>query len=200
VADRLAARERHTADAPAAVLDHRVGAQLRNSGVDAAPYHQPPPRTRHQDWQHLTHLLHAAHINYLAGRPTAELAAEHHNLTHHPPDHPDLTARLHLITAALARQIDLAAVQLTIQPATYLTALLGNRPSDAAAVSTWDAQATAIEHYRHFVRLPYGTPAGPGTAPPAIQALGAQPENPVDHVRYESLQALQSTLDLGLGV
>jgi hypothetical protein len=186
---------------PAAVLDHRVGALLRNSGLDAAPYLQSPPRTRHQDWQHLTRLLDADHIHYLAGRPTAELAAEHHNLTHRLPADPDPTPRLGLITAALARQVDLAAVQLTLQPATYLTALLGDRPSDTAAASTWDAHAAAVEHYRHFVLgLPYGASAGPAPAPRSIQALGERPPDTVQRTVYDQLCRLQATLDLCAGL
>jgi len=128
-------------------------------------------------------LLHAAETNHLARQPTGTHARE----------------RLTLLRAALARQLDTAAAHFAHHPAGYLTALLGDRPTNPNQASTWDQQATAIEHHRHHtLGLPHGTPAAEPTAPPRTQALGPPPADPDD--RQHDLARLQNTLDLGSGL
>ncbi len=173
---------------------------LQAAGIDPARYQQPPPQTRRQDWQHVTRLLHVAETAHLARRPTVELAAEHRHLTLllSSRSQPDLTARLELLHAALARQLDDAALRLAAQPPAYLTNLLGPRPARTTAASGWDRHALAVEHYRHYtLGLPHGTPAAGPTAPPIQQALGPPPEDPTEHRHYDQLRDLQTTLDLG---
>jgi conjugative relaxase-like TrwC/TraI family protein len=208
----LTTREQHTAHTSAAVLDYRVGELLTRHRVDLSPYQIPPPTSRRQDWQRADRLLQAAETNHLAARPTPVLHAEHQHLTarltHHlttDTDHgTDLAAaraRLALLDAALNRQIDHAAARFAHQPTDYLTALLGNRPTDPAQASTWDQHALAIEHYRHHVLgLGYGTDADTPAAPPSRQALGPPASDPVRRHQQARLAALQTTLDLSTGL
>ena len=209
----LTSREqRTTTHTVAAVLDHRVRDLLTRHRVDPAAHQIPPPASHRQDWQRVDRLLHAAETNHLAAQPTPILHAEHQHLTtlltHHltsPRDAgADLTAahaRLRLLDAALNRQIDHAAARFTHQPAGYLTAQLGRRPSDPARASTWDRHALAIEHHRHHVLgLGYGTDADTPAAPPSRQALGPPASDPVQRRQQARLAALQTTLDLGTGL
>jgi hypothetical protein len=109
-----------------------------------------------------------------------------------------LRAHLSLVDAALAHQIDHAALQLAQEPAPYLTGLLGHRPTDPAAGAVWHRRAVAVEHYRHHtLGLPYGHPAAPTTAAASEQALGPPPADPLARVIYERTRADQPTLDLG---
>jgi hypothetical protein len=202
LADQLAAREQRTVLTDAAVLDHRVHQLLNADHLDARAHLLPAARTRRQDWHHTTRLLHAAELNHLATHPTSQLAAERRTLTRQPTTTPDdrsrAAGRLDLLDAALARQLDHAALHLTAQPPGYLTALLGRRPSHPGAAAVWDRQALAVEHYRHHVLgIAYGSPAARPTASAVQQALGAPPANPGYHARYQQLTALQATLDLG---
>jgi hypothetical protein len=172
----------------------------------------PPPTSQRQDWQRVHRLLHAAETNHLAARPTPILHAEHqhlttlltHQLTVTTDAAANLTAardRLALLDAALNRQIDHAAARFTHQPAGYLTALLGNRPTDPAQASTWDRHALAIEHYRHHtLGLSYGADADPPSAVPSRRALGPPPADPSERRLHTRLASLQTTLDIGVGL
>jgi conjugative relaxase-like TrwC/TraI family protein len=53
---------------------------------------------------------------------------------------PALDKRLRLLDAALAHQIDDAAARLAQEPAPYLVALLGHRPTEPTAVTDWTAE------------------------------------------------------------
>jgi hypothetical protein len=105
-----------------------------------------------------------------------------------------------LIDAALARQIDHAGAHLAAEPAAYLTALLGRRPTAPQPAAEWNRRALAIEHYRHYeLGLAYGIPATDPPATPAEQALGQPPTEANARHRYERLQAHQATLGLAVG-
>jgi conjugative relaxase-like TrwC/TraI family protein len=172
---------------PAAVLDHRVTALLTAHGIDAAGYEIPPPSSQHADWDHATRLLQAAEINHLTHQPTPVLHAQHRHYRDTEPDH-----RV-LLTAALDRQIDHAAAHAAHQPASYLTALLGDRPTNPTEASTWDEHTVAIEHHRHHnLGLPYDAAADRPTAPPRRQAFG----HDADELRYPAIP--RPTLDLGI--
>jgi conjugative relaxase-like TrwC/TraI family protein len=208
----LTSREHRTARTAAALLDHRVGELLTRYRVDPTIYQTQPPASRRQDWQRVNRLLHAAETNHLAARPTRRLHAERQHLTtrltHHPTTADDggtdlsaIRARLELLDAALNRQIDHAAARFAHQPAGYLTALLGNRPTDPGQAPTWDRHALAVEHYRHHVLgLGYGTTADTPAAPPSRQALGPPASDPVQRHQQVRVAALQTTLDLSTGL
>jgi len=202
LAEALIAREQSTVRVGAAVLDHRVRHLLTAGRLDPGSYRLPPPHTRQQDWDHTSRLLHAAEVNHLATQPTHRLATQRQGLTRQqtsPDQRPAATRRLELLDAALARQLDRAALHLTTHPAGYLTALLGPRPTESAGAADWERHALAVEHYRHHrLGLPYGTPGAPPTAPATEQALGPPPPHPADRARYQQLAGLQATLGLGL--
>lgn len=110
----------------------------------------------------------------------------------------ELRTRLGLVDAALARQIDHAALALRQHPASYLTGFLGYRPTDPQGAARWNQRAITIEHYRHHVLgLPYGQPAAPAGAPASEQALGTRPTDPTALALYERVRSAQQTLDLG---
>ncbi|OHV43714.1 hypothetical protein BCD48_27470 [Pseudofrankia sp. BMG5.36] len=66
--------------AGAAVLDRRVSDLCQQAGIDPALYVLPAPRTAQEEWNEVTGLLALAETNYLATRPTTELAAERRDL------------------------------------------------------------------------------------------------------------------------
>ena|GEM_PF-751430 len=209
LADTLSHESLDGIRAGAAVLEGRVSDLCQQAGVDPVLYDLPTPRTAQEEWNEVTGLIALAETNYLATRPTAELAAERRSLADTlsaatsacvtvtpdgvPVIEPDAgtparyerESRLARVEAALDRQTVDALAHARAEPARYLTALLGPRPvgPDSAA---WDEAAGRVEHYRHHLAgLPYGTPAAPDSADPARYALGDRPTAPTTAADYD---------------
>ncbi|MDQ1391776.1 MAG: hypothetical protein QOF30_753, partial [Acidimicrobiaceae bacterium] len=76
----LTERERDTAKAGAAILEHRVKALLRTRGVDPAAYLLAEPLTASGEWDRVQRLLATAEIRGLSRRNVADLCSERHDL------------------------------------------------------------------------------------------------------------------------
>jgi hypothetical protein len=76
----LTERERDTAKAGAAILEHRVKAQLRAHHVDPAAYLLAEPAGPAQEWDRVRSLLDTAEIRGLSRRSVADLCAERRDL------------------------------------------------------------------------------------------------------------------------
>ena len=77
----LTARERQSARAGSAVLEHRVDKLLSFHNLDGAGYQLPPPLTAAVEWDHVSRLLVTAEANHLSShQPVAALAAERREL------------------------------------------------------------------------------------------------------------------------
>ncbi|MDT3446839.1 MobF family relaxase [Pseudofrankia sp. BMG5.37] len=190
----------------AAVLARRVADLCTTADLDATLYELPAPATPQQEWNTVTRLLAAAEISHLATRPTATLLTERRTLDdqlNHPTDtasphtptrtHTAAAARRTRLDASLDRQTTQALLHATAEPADYLTALLGPRPTTDPATTAWDEAAHRIEHYRHHtLGLPYGTPATADTSDPARRALGTRPNDPATAHAYDQARALGS--------
>jgi conjugative relaxase-like TrwC/TraI family protein len=281
----LAARERRSARAGAAVLEHRVNKLLSSHGIDPAGYRLPPPRAQAAEWDHVAALLVTAEADHLSRRPvrtlseerrelaqllagatppdlvdrlTADVAAAHaaYGQVHanartarrhvdteagrHRPDrvrlgqlrrdlqtweqrqadhaHALATAADHLraakgaadadtpvrerhqvVTLALDLLVDQAAARVTVEPAPYLTDLLGARPADPDQANAWDRRTRQVETWRHHtLGLAYGHPGAPASAAPSERALGPVPDDPaLAALRARLLDHCQATLDVG---
>jgi hypothetical protein len=211
--DLAAALARRTVDgAGAAVLDGRVAGICQRAGVDPALYDLPAPRGAQQEWTELTRLLILAETTHLAARPAAALAAERRGLVARlaqpadaaetvpdagaePRPRAELAARLDRVEAALDRRADDAVLRAGTEPAGYLTALLGPRPTSGVEATVWEQAAGRVERYRHHaLGLPYGVPAQPGNADPARQALGERPPQPSAAAEYDQARDAVATL------
>jgi hypothetical protein len=217
----LTNRDSATARTGAAVLNHRVADLCRQQGVNPADYLLPPPRPAHDDWNELVGLLDTCAIHHLARHPTAHLAAERRRL--HSAQTSTGTAarprgdeiqestvetggdgqdRLRLVEEALDQQIAHAIFQAGIDPAEYLTGLLGVRPRDDPDAAGWDSRAEVVEQFRHRnLGLPYGTPATTDSdTNPLRRAVGDRPTDPTTAAAHDRIRALSRehalTLDL----
>ncbi|MDT3440874.1 MobF family relaxase [Pseudofrankia sp. BMG5.37] len=195
--------------AGAAVLDRRVSDLCQQAGIDPALYVLPAPRTAQEEWNEVTGLLALAETNYLATRPTTELAAERRDLADtltaavsaqvtitsdgvpviaphaRTPARYEQEARLARLDAALDRQAVDALARAGTEPARYLTALLGPRPT-GPDVEAWDQAAGRVERYRHrLAGLSYGSPAASDAADPARYALGERPTDSTAAADYD---------------
>ncbi|MBL7508907.1 MobF family relaxase [Frankia nepalensis] len=210
--------------AGAAVLAWRVTDLCEQVGVDPALYELPSPTTAQQEWNELVGLLNRAEITHLATRPTAALAEERQLLVDAPlglagttrtqvqmraqmphdadrvsPFRADRVARLARVEAALDRQTTDAVLRATAEPASYLTALLGPRPTATLQAAAWEQAASRAERYRHHVLgLPYGTPAIIEAVEPARQALGDRPTDPRAADAYDQARDIHMVLDAQL--
>jgi conjugative relaxase-like TrwC/TraI family protein len=281
----LEARERRSARAGAAVLEHRVDTLLSAHGIEAAGYRLPPPRTQAAEWEHAAALLVTAEADHLSRRPARALAEERRQLAQllvgaTPPDlaarlatdlgaakasydqvhaHTDAArrrvgteaarplpdrARLaqlrrdlqlweqrradhahalatatdrlgaargaadastpvrerhQVVTLALDVLVDEAGARSAVEPAPYLTDLLGARPAAPEQAEAWDRRARQVETWRHHtLGLAYGQPGAPGTAAPSERALGPVPaDRALAALRARLLDRCQATLDLG---
>jgi conjugative relaxase-like TrwC/TraI family protein len=281
----LAARERRSARAGAAVLEHRVDKLLSCYSIEPAGYRLPPPRTQAAEWDHVAALLVAAEADHLSRRPVRALAEERRELAQllagaPPPDlvdrltadvaaaqaaydqvhahtdtarrrvdaevgrdRPDRARLAHLrhdlraweqrqadhahalaaandrlravsgaadagtpvrerhevVTLALDLLVDQAGARFAVEPAPYLTDLLGARPADPGQADSWDRRARQVETWRHHtLGLAYGQPGAPATAAPSERALGPVPDDPaLATIRARLLDHCQATLDLG---
>ncbi|ONH22651.1 TrwC relaxase [Pseudofrankia asymbiotica] len=195
--------------AAAAVLDRRVSDLCQQAGIDPALYDLPAPRTAQEEWNEVTDLFALAETNHLATRPTRSLATERRTLAETlaaavsaqvtitsdgvpivMPDSPtparfEQEARLTRLDAALDRQVVDAVARAKTEPAHYLTALLGTRPT-GPDTEAWDQAAGRVERYRHrLAGLPYGAPATPGAADPERYALGDRPADSTAAADYD---------------
>ncbi|OHV58747.1 MobF family relaxase [Pseudofrankia sp. BMG5.36] len=206
----------------AAVLEQRVANLCGLADVDLTLYELPDPATAQQEWNDLARLLDQAEITHLTTRPTATLAAERHSLTDTPPGAASTTpvpapvsdaanglpstekaqtARLLRVEAALDRQTADAVHRAMGEPANYLTALLGPRPTASPQAATWESAVSQIERYRHHhLGLPFGTSAMPGAMEPVRQALGDRPAEPRAAEAYDQACALHATPDAQLSL
>ncbi|OHV34852.1 MULTISPECIES: MobF family relaxase [Pseudofrankia] len=219
LADALRADSLDGIRAGAPVLERRVSDLCQQTGIDPSLYDLPAPRTAQEEWNEVTDLLALAETNHLATRPTMDLTAERHTLTHalaaavsvpvtitsdgvavFAPDSPaperfEQTARLARLDAALDRQAVDAMARAKTEPARYLTALLGPRPTGPDA-ETWDQAASRVERYRHrLAGLPYGAPAAPHAADPARYALGDRPADSTAAADYDEACDVASLRD-----
>ncbi|ABD12695.1 hypothetical protein ThrDRAFT_03240 [Frankia casuarinae] len=205
----------------AAVLDHRVTDLCQQQGLHPTDYLLPPPRPARDEWNELVGLLDTCEIHHLARHPTAQLAAERRHLRDaqgatvprarpHGEGSRASTVeartgrqdRLRLIEEALDRQIAHAVFRAGIDPADYLTGLLGARSSAGLDATGWDSRVEAVEGFRHRdLGLPYGTPATTdGETDPLRRAVGDRPTDPALAEGYRGIRALirehTPTLDL----
>jgi hypothetical protein len=110
-----------------------------------------------------------------------------------------LRERDDLLSAAIDLIVDDAVASAIAQPARYLTALLGPRPTGAGAAD-WDRPVRAVEAWRHHhLGLHYGQAAAGPHAPPSEQALGPVSDDSIEALgRRRILDRCQTTLDLGI--
>jgi AAA domain len=111
-----------------------------------------------------------------------------------------LRERHDLLSAAIDLIVDDAVATAVAQPARYLTALLGPRPTGPDAAADWDRRVRAVEAWRHHhLGLVYGQTAAGPHAPPSEQALGPTSDDPIEALgRRRILDRSQTTLDLGV--
>ncbi|MDT3438749.1 hypothetical protein [Pseudofrankia sp. BMG5.37] len=210
--------------AGAAVLVQRVADLCERGDVDLTLYELPDPTTAQQEWNNLIQLLDQAEITHLTTQPTATLAAERRapadpstrptsdartpapmpapvsDAADRPPStEAARTARLARIEAALDRQTADAVHRAMGEPADYLTALLGPRPTAGPQAAIWESAVSQVEHYRHHhLGLPFGTPATPGATDPVRLAIGDRPTEPQTADAYDQACALHTTPDAQL--
>jgi len=205
--------------AGAAVLAQRVAGLCEHADVDLALYELPDPATAQQEWNDLVRHLDRAEIAYLATRSTATLAAERRSLSNLqsrsegatrtptsvraqvsaaadglPPATAARAARLARVEAALDRQTAEAVLRAANEPASYLTAMLGPRPTADSQAASWESAAGQVERYRHHhLGLPFGKPATPGASEPIRQALADRPTEPRAADAYDRACTLNTT-------
>jgi len=99
---------------------------------------------------------------------------------------------LALIESALDRQVAHAIFRAAIDPAEYLTALLGARPNEEPHAAGWDSRAENVENFRHReLGLSYGIPAGEcSETDPLRRAVGDIRTNPVIASGYDQILLL----------
>ncbi|MGH9266546.1 MAG: hypothetical protein ACRD0D_00005, partial [Acidimicrobiales bacterium] len=156
----LSARERDTARAGAAVLEHRVKDLLSSYRVDAAGYRLPPPRSAASEWDRAGRLLVTAEANHLSRHPVADLAAERTELARLLSESvagTGHTDRLRADVGAVQAERDRVAARAVGARARFDAEASRRRPDRArleqlrTSVETWEQRQG--EHDHHLVVL-----------------------------------------------